>query len=240
MRRRRASSAAGSRRARRARRTRARASRSRGRRTGAGRARGSRARARRASSASFQAETTSSAVPRTPASQSSAITMLCSASPTTSTCRAQTGRRTRAVLTAGPPPRASCRGRSPGPGTGRARRAPSARAASSTSSKPRARKSRSRVSPSGSQCANGSSVCGSIGNHRFGVVTNTCPATRQSSATKRRCSSRPPATCSTHRVREAEVELAVGERQLAAVRADRVHAAGTRPGTGRARCGRRR
>ena len=35
---------------------------------------------------------------------------------------------------------------------------------SSTSSKPRARKSRSRRGPGGSQCANGSSVCGSSGN----------------------------------------------------------------------------
>ena len=35
------------------------------------------------------------------------------------------------------------------------------------------------------------------GSSRFGVVTKTRPATRQSSSTNRRCPSRPPATCST-------------------------------------------
>ena len=39
-------------------------------------------------------------------------------------------------------------------------------------------------------------MCVSTGNQRFGVERKTRGATRQSSATKRRCSSRPP-TCST-------------------------------------------
>ena len=51
--------------------------------------------------------------------------------------------------------------------------------------------------PGGSQCTNGSSVCTSSGNQRFGVVTNTRRETRQSSCTNCRCPSRPPATCST-------------------------------------------
>ena len=68
---------------------------------------------------------------------------------------------------------------------------------SSSSANPRACSSRLRRGPAGSQCTNGSSVCGSIGNHRFGVVTNTFAATRQSSSTKRRWPARPPATCST-------------------------------------------
>src|SRR5262245_64100322 len=59
-------------------------------------------------------------------------------------------------------------------------------------SNPRVRNRRSRRGPGGSQCTNGSSVCGSSGNQRLGVVTKTRSATRQSSATNCRCPSRPP------------------------------------------------
>src|SRR5262249_23084951 len=47
---------------------------------------------------SFQADTASSAVPRTPWPQSSAMTTLCSASPTTSTKKATTPKRTLALI----------------------------------------------------------------------------------------------------------------------------------------------
>src|SRR5205823_5003594 len=68
---------------------------------------------------------------------------------------------------------------------------------SRTSSNPRAWKSRRRAAPGGSQWANGSNVWGSSGNQRFGVVTKTRCATRQSSRTNWRWPLRPPPTCST-------------------------------------------
>ena len=92
----------------------------------------------------------------------------------------------------------------------------------------------------GASARTASSVCGSSGNQRFGVVTNTRAATRQSSSTKRRWPSRPPATCSTtafEKPRSNSPSANGRSRPSARTACDD---AGTRPRSGRARCGRRR
>ena len=173
-----------------------------------------------ASSASFHAETTSSAPPRMPACQSSAIARLWSASPTTKTWRIQTGRRR---AHAGPTATSVIPRLTILTGYGKSAASSPGPSGSSTSSKPRARSSRRAQLAVGQPVHDGQQRVRVDREQRFGVVTKTRLATRQSSPRNRRCPCRPPATCSIDGVREAEVERAVGERQLAPVGAHGRH-----------------
>ena len=144
-----------------------------------------------ASRTSFHAATTSSDAPRTPASQSSAIARLWSASPTTKTTSAIRG--------------SALRSRDRHEREAEVDDAHRAREERRRSPLPRRWFSRAQLlparsyarpaAPSGSQCTSGSLVCTSIGNQRFGVVRNTRRPTRNASATNDRCRSTSP-TCS--------------------------------------------
>ena len=170
----------------------------------------------RASSTSFHAEITVSAPPRTPARQSIAITKLWSASPTTSTYSAHTGRRS---VMRGRRRRASCRDSVHAPRKETATRTPSGRAGSSTSSNGITRSRARRGQP--------------VHEREQRVHLEREPPVRRrdedAACDAAELVHEPPLPVAAagdvldDRVREAEVERAVGERQLAPVGSNRVH-----------------
>ena len=100
-----------------------------------------------------------------------------------------------------------------------------------------ARAARGRALPTGSQCANGTSVCTSSGKKRFGVVTKTRRAIAARARARTAAAPRvPPATCSTTAFEKPRSNCAVGERQVAPVGLHGGHRPGRPRGTGRAPC----